>query len=46
MTTVIAFHDVDNVDHWLSSPKREEVFGPLGSRSERSSTQAGRSAPN
>ena len=30
MTTVIAFHDVDDVDHWLSSPKREEVFGPLG----------------
>ena len=30
MTTLIAFHDVDDVDHWLSSPKREEVFGPLG----------------
>lgn len=30
MTTVIAYHDVDDVDHWLSSPKREEVFGPLG----------------
>ena len=30
MTTVIAFHDVDDVDHWLGSPKREEVFGPLG----------------
>ena len=23
-------HEVDDVDHWLSSPKREEVFGPLG----------------
>ena len=30
MTTVIAFHDVDDVDHWLSSPRREQVFGPLG----------------
>jgi hypothetical protein len=30
MATLIAFHDVDDVDHWLSSPKREEVFGPLG----------------
>jgi hypothetical protein len=30
MTTLIAFHDVDDVHHWLSSPKREEVFGPLG----------------
>ena len=30
MTTVIAYHDVDDVEHWLSSPKREEVFGPLG----------------
>jgi hypothetical protein len=24
------FHEVDDVEHWLSSPKREEVFGPLG----------------
>ncbi len=30
MATYLAFHEVDNVDHWLSSPKREEVFGPLG----------------
>jgi hypothetical protein len=30
MATVLIFHDVDNVDHWLSSPKREEVFGPSG----------------
>lgn len=21
------FHEVDDVDHWLSSPKREELFG-------------------
>ena len=30
MPTLIAFHDVDDVDHWLNSPKREELFGPLG----------------
>ncbi len=30
MPTVLAFHEVDDVDHWLSSPKREEVFGPQG----------------
>jgi hypothetical protein len=30
MPTLIAFHEVDDVDHWLGSPKREEVFGPLG----------------
>jgi len=24
------FHEVDDVEHWLTSPKREEVFGPLG----------------
>lgn len=30
MTTVMIFHEVDDVEHWLSSPKREETFGPLG----------------
>ena len=30
MPTVIGHHDVKDVDHWLASPKREEVFGPLG----------------
>ena len=30
MPTVIAHHDVTDKDHWLASPKREEVFGPLG----------------
>jgi hypothetical protein len=30
MPTVMAYHDVKDTDHWLSSPKREEVFGPLG----------------
>jgi hypothetical protein len=30
MPTVIAHHNVKDKDHWLSSPRREEVFGPLG----------------
>jgi hypothetical protein len=30
MPTVIGYHDVEDTEHWLSSPKREEVFGPLG----------------
>ena len=30
MPTLMVFHEVDDVAHWLSSPKREEVFGPLG----------------
>lgn len=30
MTTVMAVHDVDNVAHWLSSPKRAEFFGARG----------------
>jgi hypothetical protein len=30
MPTLIAFHEVDDVDHWLASPRREEFFGPLG----------------
>ena len=30
MPTVMAYHDVDDVEHWLASNKREEFFGPLG----------------
>ena len=30
MPLVIAYHDVDDVQHWLASPTREEIFGPLG----------------
>jgi hypothetical protein len=30
MATYLITHEVDDVDHWASSPKREEVFGPLG----------------
>ena len=30
MGTYLAFHEVDDVDHWLSMPTRDEVFGPIG----------------
>ncbi len=31
MPTVLGHHDIGKgKDHWLSSPKREELFGPLG----------------
>ena len=31
MPTVIAHHNISKgAKHWLSSPKRKEVFGPLG----------------
>jgi hypothetical protein len=30
MPTIILTHDVTDTDHWLSSPKREEVLPSLG----------------
>jgi hypothetical protein len=30
MATHLAFHEVDDVEHWLNSGKREEAFGPHG----------------
>jgi hypothetical protein len=30
MPTLLVFHEVNDVDHWLASPKREEFFGPMG----------------
>jgi hypothetical protein len=30
MTTLLITHDVDDVEHWLASPTREEFFGPHG----------------
>jgi hypothetical protein len=31
MPTVIGHHDISKgKDHWLASPKRAELFGPLG----------------
>ena len=29
MPTVMAYHDVRDKDHWLTSPRREQFFGPL-----------------
>jgi hypothetical protein len=28
--TIMGHHDVKDSEHWLASPKREQVFGPLG----------------
>lgn len=30
MATYVVFHEVDDVEHWLRSPTRQEVFGPMG----------------
>ena len=30
MPRILGFHEVKDVEHWLSSPTREEFFGPLG----------------
>jgi hypothetical protein len=30
MAALLIFHEVDDVQHWLASPKREEFFGPMG----------------
>jgi hypothetical protein len=30
VATYLITHEVDDVEHWSNSPKREEVFGPLG----------------
>jgi hypothetical protein len=31
MPTIIAHHNITKgTEHWLTSPKRKEVFGPLG----------------
>ena len=30
MTTLLITHDVNDLEHWLASPKREELFGPAG----------------
>jgi hypothetical protein len=30
MATYVITHEVNDVEHWLSSPKRAEVFGPMG----------------
>ena len=30
MATYVITHEVDDVERWLSSPTRQEVFGPMG----------------
>ena len=30
MAIYVITHEVDDVEQWLNSPKREEVFGPIG----------------
>ena len=30
MPTIVAHHDIKDKAHWLASPKRQELFGPLG----------------
>ena len=30
MPTIIVFHEVDDIGHWLQSPKRQEAFGSMG----------------
>lgn len=30
MATYLITHEVDDVEAWKASPKREEVFGPMG----------------
>ncbi len=30
MSTLLIFHEVDDVDRWLAATTREDFFGPLG----------------
>ena len=30
MATYVITHEVNDVQHWLASPKREELMGPMG----------------
>jgi len=30
MPALLVVHDVNDVDHWLKSPKRQELMGPHG----------------
>lgn len=30
MPTIMVHHDVKDASHWLASPRRKEVFGPIG----------------
>jgi hypothetical protein len=39
MPTMLVVHGVEDVDHWLQSPERGEVSGPLGYAGRTSSTR-------
>lgn len=41
MPHVFVYHEVDDVQHWLGSTKREEFFGPLGVTNIRTFTDPG-----
>ena len=30
MPTILVYHDVKDVKHWLASPVRKEIFEPIG----------------
>ena len=30
MPSIVVHHDVDDTEHWLASPVREQFFGPMG----------------
>ena len=30
MPTVLVYHEIDDKEHWLASPKREELLAPMG----------------
>lgn len=30
MPSIVVHHDIDDTEHWLASPVREQFFGPLG----------------
>lgn len=38
MPTVLVFHEVEDVDHWRTSPKRAELFGKYDVASPRTFT--------
>ena len=45
MATYVITHEVDDVEHWLTSPKREELFGPMGIAIRTFRTQTGPTRP-
>lgn len=38
MPSIVVHHRIDDLNHWLDSPKREEFFGPLGIKNIRTFT--------